>query len=391
MKIAAGCLIAGVFALLLCALGPKPQFTVDGYDYAIMMLMDRGIPYHRAQSQAARFFATKPIAKMPEYERWLHGKPEYWELFSVRRVDPWLAAVLYRWRGFQALTDVSQASYVAVAVLIVVLAARFAPIPYAVVMSFLVSLFPPWRDIARDSLTDALAVALVTATLLAGLRVLRRRSVLRLTVFTVLCGALAFTRPVAYIVAGGALVAVAVALLRKDRDAVASGAWIAGIASLWTLATVAAMHLARAPSFSWIVADTYEHLVARGYAAAGANLTRWYFAQELAILRDGVRDAVAGVVPLLALAGIALRRADPATPLLAGACAATWLGAIADPSTQDMIRCVVMPVAPVIGAFAAAAMWAAVTFVPVLIGPQAQSLRLNLPGRSSVRKDTVKE
>lgn len=391
MRVAVGCVVAGLLAILLSAFGPKAQFTVDGYDYAIMMLVDRGVPDAQAERHAAAFFATQPIAKNPLYAPWLHGKPEYWELFSVRRLDPWLASLLYPWRGFAALIDVSRASYVAVAVLAVLLAARFAGVTLAVGAGAAISLFPAWRDIARDSLTDPLAIALTAATLLAAVACMRRRSIWRLAVFAVLCGALVFTRPIGYIIAGAAAIAAIAAVRCNDRDTKITVGWIAAISALWTLASVVALERAHAPSFGWIVADTYDHMLARGYAPPGEPLARWYVAEELAILRHALRDATLAVLPLLAVVGVALRRADRATPLLAGACVATWLGAIVDPSTQDMLRCVVMPIAPVVAAFAAATIRDAVTLVPVLLGPQAQPLRLNLPGRSRLRKDTVKE
>ncbi len=391
MKVIAGALAAGIVAVLLSVFGPKAQFTVDGYDYAIMMLMDRGLPYAQAQSRAAAFLATQPIAQVPKYDRWLHGKPEYWELFSVRQVDPWVASLLYPWRGFSALVDVARASYVAVAILIVVLAARFVPIGYAVGASVLVSLFPPWRDLGRDALTDALAVALLAATLVAALALMRRRLLWRLVVFTALCGALTFTRPIAYVIAGGAGVALLIELRRRNRDAAIAAGWLCAIAVLWTVASVVALDVARAPSFGWIVADTYHHLVARGYAVPGENLVRWYVGEETTIALHAVRDGTLSVLPLLAIAGMVLHRKDRATPLLAGVCGATWLGAVVDPNSLDMIRCVVMPVAPAIGALAAAAVRDAVTFVPRWLGPRTQSLRLMLPGRSALRKDTVKE
>jgi 4-amino-4-deoxy-L-arabinose transferase-like glycosyltransferase len=391
VRVIAGASIAGIIAVLLSAFGPRPQFTLDGYDYAIVMLTDRGIPYAQAQRQAAKFYATRPIAKNPQYARWLRGKPEYWELFSVRRVDSWIASLLYPWRGFQALIDVSRAAYVLVAMLVVVLAARFASVQYGVLSSVLLSLFPPWRDIARDSLTDPLAAALVTATLLAALCYLGRRTPWRLLSFTVLCGALTFTRPIAYTIVGAAVVAAIVALRRKDRQTAIDACWLGAVAALWTAVSMEALALAHAPSFGWIVGDTYGHLVALGYTSPGQTLWRWYLDEEFVIAGHGIRDALLGVVPIIAAAGAFLRRRRRETPILAGACGATWLGAVVDPNSFDMMRCVVMPVAPVVVAFAAPAIGTAVTFVPRLLGPATQALRLNLPGRPSLRKDTVKE
>src|SRR5579872_753680 len=110
-RIMAGSLLAGAVAALLIALGPKAKYTIDGYDYAIAMLMDRGASYSQAVGGAEAFYAHEPVAKMPAYARWLHGKPEYWELFSVRRAYPAIASLFYPWRGFEALVDVSRLAY----------------------------------------------------------------------------------------------------------------------------------------------------------------------------------------------------------------------------------------------------------------------------------------
>jgi 4-amino-4-deoxy-L-arabinose transferase-like glycosyltransferase len=390
-RIAGAAALAGIIAALLCAFGPAAQYTPDGYDYAIVMLMDRGVPYAQAQQQAAAFYAHEPDAKNPLIAPWLRGKPEYWELFSVRRLDPWLASRLYPWRGFDALIAVSRISYVIVAMLIVLLAARFAPLRYGVLLAVAVSLFPPWRDLGRDALTDALAVALVTSTLLAAAAFITKRSSWKLLVFAGLCGALTLTRPITYIVLGAALIALIVALRRRDRDRTIAAAWLSGVALLGTAAIAFALERAQTPSFGWFVADQYRHLVAGGYSAPGQSLAHWYLLEEWTIAWHAILKGSVAVLPLLAILGIAWRRTDPATPLVAGACLATWSGALLDPNRFDMIRTVVMPIAPALAAFAAAAIADGVTLVPRLLGPAAQSVRHFIPGRYPPRKDTVKE
>ncbi|HEY9085489.1 MAG TPA: hypothetical protein VIN40_06090 [Candidatus Tyrphobacter sp.] len=389
-RIAGATALAGIIAALLCAFGPKAQYTPDGYDYAIVMLMDRGVPYAQAQRQAAAFYAHQPDAKNPLIAPWFRGKPEYWELFSVRRLDPWLASRLYPWRGFDALIAVSRLSYVAVAMLIVLLAARFAPLPYGVVLAVAVSLFPPWRDLGRDALTDALAVALVTGTLLAAAAFIAKRSWWTLLAFAVLCGALTFTRPIPYIVLGAALIACVIALRRGDHDRTIAAAWLSSIALFWTAVIAFAIQRAQPPSFAWFVADQYRHMLAGGYAAPGQSLVHWYLSEEWTIAWHALVKGIVSVLPLLAILGLARRRADPATPLLAGACVATWLGAFLNPNRFDIVRCVVMPVAPVLAAFAAAAV-ADGASLPRALGPVAQSVRHFFPRRFVPRKDTVKE
>lgn len=383
-------MLAGIVATLLCAFGSKPLYTPDGYDYAIVMLMDRGIPYERAQAQASRFFLQQPVAKDALMRRWLHGKPEYWELFSVRRVDSWLASLLYPYRGFAALIDVSRVSYVLTAMLLVLLAARFTPLPYGVAGAIALSLLPPWRALAGAALTDALAVALTAATLLAALSYLTRRSPWRLITFAAICGVLTFTRPITYVVLGAALIAAWVALRRGDRGQARAAAWLAGIAAFWSAVIAIVLARAHAPSFGWIVADAYGHLVANGYEAPGQNLVLWYAHEEWSIARHALFKGLEYVLPALAVVGIALRRKDPATPLLAGAGIATWLGALLDPNRFDMVRCVVLPVAPLMTAFACAAFSDGAAVVPRKLGRVAQRLRYFIPRRTGVRNNTVK-
>lgn len=391
MRVAIGSLVATVAAALIIGFGPKAKYTLDGYDYAIVMLMDRGASYAQAQSQAQAFYAHQPIAKMPEYARWLGGKPEYWELFSVRTVYPALASILYPWRGFEALVDVSRASYIAVAVLVVVLCSRFAPVPWSVALSVAFDLFPGWRDLSRVALTDALAVALCTATLIAAIAYLQRGYAWRMFSFTLLCGVLTFTRPVGYIVAGAAVIAAVIALRRKNNERAIRAGALAAVAAAWSIAAMLALQSAHAPGLGWIFADTYAHFVAAGYAAPGQNLVHWYGAEELLIARLALRDAVVFVLPLFAIVGIALERRRPDATLLAGACIATWFGAIVDPDRYDMIRCVVLPIAPAMLALASAGIWRTATLIPRALGPATHVVRHAVPMRSLLRKDTVKE
>lgn len=388
LRIAGAMLLAGIVAALLSAFGPRAQFVPDSYDYAIMMLQDRGVPYAAAQRDSEAFFARQPVARIPLQSRWVHGKPEYWELFSVRRLDSWLASLLYPFRGFMALVDVSRASYVITAMLVVLLAARFAPLWCGVLVSVALSLFPPWRDLGRDAFTDPLAVALATGTLATAAACVTRLSVARIALFAALCALLTLARPITYIVLGAGLVACVAAPRRTP--AMTAAVWIAAVGAICCVAIEYALAQAHAPSFAWIVADTYRHFVASGYAPANESLRAFFLHEEATIGIHALVKGALSVVPLLAIAGMIVRRTDPAMPLLAGACAATWFGALVDPDRFDMIRCVVMPVAPVMAAFAAAAI-ADLTQVPVRLGLGSLTLRYSLPGRPPVRKATVKE
>ncbi len=387
-----GVLIAGVAAALLVLTGPKPQYTADGYDYAIMMLMDRGMPYAKAEEDASSFYATQPLASMREMFRARIGhRPEYWSLFSVRRVYPWVASLLYPYRGFRALIDVSRLAYIATAMITVVLALRFAPLPYGVLLAIVVSLFPPWRHLASEALTDALAVSLTGATLLTASACMARRTLLPFALFAGLCGLLTFTRPITYIVLGAGMIAGIAAPRRGDRSRLTTAALLTGVAALWAVAIEVALARAQAPSFRWIVADTYAHFVQAGHAPAGESLRAFFLHEEFTIAGLALVRGALSVLPVLAIAGMVVRRNDPAMPLLAGACGASWLGAILDPSHLDVVRCVVMPVAPAMAAFAAAALHEIVTRVPVPLGPPSFALRYFLPRRVPVRNHTVKE
>lgn len=391
LRIAGAMALAGLAAALLSAFGPKPQFTLDGYDYATVMLMDRGIPYAQARQQAQDFYEHQSVATIPDEAPWLRGKPEYWNLFSVRRIDPWVASLLYPYRGFSALTDVSRVAYVVTAMLTVLLVAQFAPLWLGVLFSIGLSLFMPWRQIGCDALTDAPAVALMTATLLAGALAMVRPTLWRIVAFAALCGALTFTRPIPYVLLGAGIVAGIAAPRDGDRRRLSAAAWITGIAALWVVAIEAALVHAHAPSFRWIVADTYAHFVERGYAPPHEGLRLFFLHEEATIAWHAIVKGLLAVVPALALVGAVLRRRHPAAPLLAGAAAAAWLGALVDPDRFDVVRCIVLPVAPVLMAFAAAAVSEVLRYIPVRMGPAAPSLRYFLPRRALVRNTTVKE
>jgi hypothetical protein len=389
-RLVAAVVLAGIAAAMLAGF-TKPKFTLDGYDYAIVMLVDRGIPYAQAQRQVESFYQHQPPARIPDEAPYLRGKPEYWSLFSVRRVDPWLASLLYPYRGFYALTDVSRAGYVVTAMLTVLLAGLFAEPWLGLLFAIALSLFPPWRQLGSLALTDALAVAFMSATLLCGALVMMRATLWRVLPFAALCGLLAFTRPIPYVVLGAGMVAGIAAPRNGDRRRLSAAGWITGIAAVWVVAIETAFVHARAPGFHWIVADTYAHFVERGYAPAHESLAAFFAREEFVIFTHAVLKGLLTVVPALAVAGMFLRRKHPAMPLLAGACAATWLGAIVDPDRFDVVRCIVLPIAPVLAAFAAAAVSDALGRVPVQWGPAAHTLRYFLPRRALVRNTTVKE
>ncbi|MGH7736969.1 MAG: hypothetical protein ACREMP_03730 [Candidatus Tyrphobacter sp.] len=391
VRIAGAAALAVVAAALLSAFGPRAQFTADGYDYAIVMLMDRGLPYAQAQARAERFYAGQPVAKVPDVARWLHGKPEYWNLFSVRPLYPWIASRLYPLAGFNSLIVVSRASYAIVAALTFLLALRFAPLSLSFLLAIGISLFPPWRDIARDSLTDPLAIALMAGALYAGAWVMARRTIWNVGAFAILCGLLSMARPIPYILLGAGIVAGLAAPRTGDRSRLTSAVWITAIAAIWTTVLEVALSHAHAPSFRWIVQDTYAHFVARGYAPPGESLRAFFVHEELTIGLHMLVKGLITVVPVLAIVGMVIHRRDAAAPLLMGACAATWLGALVDPDRFDIVRCVIMPVAPAVAAFAAGTLATLWNRVPVLLGPQALLLRHYLPRRFALRNTTVKE
>jgi hypothetical protein len=346
-----------------------PRWSPDSYDYAIRMLMRRGVPKEEATRRAYAFFTAKPIAHDERFAHAFVGEPEWWVLFTPRAVYPAVAAVLFPRRGFAALTDVAAASHVAGAVLLYRLLRRFGSRTTAATLTLWYVTRFPVRDAAAHGLSDSPAMLLWIAVLDAMVEIARGRA--RGARFAALAVLLSFTRPLPYMpFAAGAALALD-GVVRNDRATVRAGATIAAVALGCAVCVAAVLARAGMPSTRAhfervregqkreIDGGRLDRLMARfGLADAPSHsMGRWYATTVALSVATTLKHALASGVPVLAVpALLRARRGDAA--LLLGALAGGVVGCVADPSPRATQRTVVLPMYPVFAAGGALALTA---------------------------------
>lgn len=344
---------------------PHAPWVPDSFDYAIRMLMRRGLTFADARAQAREFFATTAVGRDPQYAPlFALDEPEWWRLFAPRWVYPALAAALYPRRGFAALVLVPRAAYVLQAPLLYRYLRRFAG-PSAAALATLWYLGAPQvRHVAAFAMTDAPAMLFWTATLDAATGVARTGRG-----WAALAGAIAllsFTRPLPYLPLSAGAALLLAGALRRDRRALLRGGGITLLAGLATGAVIAVLVRAGMP-------DSAEHL-ARVRAAQAADDTEWACRLREAARPFGLADeprhslgrwyagavalttatsfyhAARALVPPFAL-GVLLRRSRrPEVVLALGAIAGSAGGILGDPLPLGSSRTVVLPLFPVFAA-----------------------------------------
>ena len=341
------------------------RWEPDSYDYAIRMLMRRGVAFPEARDRARAFFTemfAQHAGDAEEYAPMLAlDEPEWWALFAPRVVYPALAAALYPGRGFAALTDVAAISYVASALLLYRFLRRFGDPASAAALALWYARSTPVRDVAVHGLNDSTALLLWIGALDAMAELAEDGTGMRRFVaFTVV---LSFTRPLPYLpFASGVALALA-GMVARDSARVRAGATIAVTATACAIAIAIVLARSGVPS-------TREHLrrvreSQRREIGAGKlggmmtklhladapehSLGRWYVTAAAASVATALKHAVVAVVPVLAVASLA-RVHNRSVPVLAGALLGGLAGCVADPAPSATRRTVVLPLYPVFAA-----------------------------------------
>src|ERR1700736_2801501 len=121
MSVKALWLIAVVVVAIVLAVtvvSRNPRFTPDGFQYSRIAMQDAGLSPADALVKAEAFYIQTPIGKIARYREFLtvdvaHAPPAPGPIFRTRVFYPWVASLVYRFRGLAALTDVSPVAYVA--------------------------------------------------------------------------------------------------------------------------------------------------------------------------------------------------------------------------------------------------------------------------------------
>jgi hypothetical protein len=356
---------------------PHAPWVPDSFDYAIRMLMRRGLPFEAARAQARAFFATTAVGTDPRYAPlFARAEPEWWRLFAPRWIYPALAAALYPRHGFAALVVVPRLAYVLEAPLLYRYVRRFSSPPAAALATLWYLRAAQVRHVAGLALTDAPALLFWTAGLDAAAHVARAGRG-----WTALAGAiglLSFTRPLPYLPLGAGAALVLNGALRRDGTAALRGGGITLLAGLATAAVLAvlvragmpetAAHLASvraaqaADDTAW--ARRLREEVARPLGLADEphhSLGRWYASAAALTAATALYHAGRAVVPPLATLALARRWRRPEVALALGAIAGSAGGILGDPLPLGSARTVVLPLYPIFAAglgLALDALWA---------------------------------
>ncbi|MDE2483401.1 MAG: hypothetical protein KGN02_14585 [bacterium] len=322
MRVRIGAAVVALACALCIALQlhADERWTFDGFAYTLRAELDAGIPYARAHATARALYARRAAFATPAQRAWLDApEPQWWRLFAVRAIYPWLASRLWPWLGAQSLFAISGLAYVAAGLALYAMLLRFARPSIAAGCALLTMLLPESRLIGRSNLTDMLGDALWIATLLAMMRYADRPRSGALFVVALAATALAFTRPVPYMPLVSALALAAAGYPRRALPLIAL------LAALCAL-VVGVMWAAHAD-----VPTTPAYLAQ--LRAAGVVTLEWFV------------GSLAGPLGLYALVA-ARGRSDVALAL--GACASALPTLLLNPLPTDVLRVVALPLLPVV-------------------------------------------
>ena len=323
MRVRVYAAIVGIVCLVAIVVQVRadPQWMFDGFAYSIRAQLDAGIPYDAAHAAARAVYAERPAFAGPARHPWLDAPyPQWWSLFAVRAIYPWLASLLWPLLHFDSLFAVSGAAYVAAGLALYAILLRFARPEIAAGVAIVLMLYPESRLIGRSNLTDMLGEALWLATLFAMARFAARGRHTDLVFFGVAAVLLSFTRPVPYMPLTCAIVLAAAGHPRRALPLAAISAALCAIvfAIMWlTRADVPAM-------------PNYVALLARSSVVTLV----WFVA------------SIAGPVALYVLV-VARSRSDAA--LMSGVLLCTIPTLVLNPLPTDVMRVVALPMLPAIG------------------------------------------
>src|SRR5579872_5784488 len=143
----------------------NPRYTPDGFQYSRIAMQDAGLSPADALVKAEAFYIQKPIGRIPRYREFLtvdvaYAPPAPGPIFRTRVLYPFVASIVYRFRGLAALTDVSLVAFIAGVLLIYWLLLALARPWVATAGAVLFGISPLILVLAESDATDMLALTL---------------------------------------------------------------------------------------------------------------------------------------------------------------------------------------------------------------------------------------
>jgi hypothetical protein len=201
----------------------------DGYFYRVQVLRLRGATAEEAQRQVfagpltaaarAQEAGLLPYQRKLSNPEWVRESAQFYER---RKLVPLLAVPLDPWLGARGLQAVSLAGYVLLGVALYALLRVWFPTRLALPVAALALLLGPVREWSSSPLTDSWGLALATAALVAGCRVLSGHG-RWLVAWAALVLALGFTRDLTLMVVGAAALAAIALRTRTSLALVLTG------------------------------------------------------------------------------------------------------------------------------------------------------------------------
>jgi hypothetical protein len=327
--------------------GNRFDWTPDGFKYARMMLMDRGVSEEAADVATREFYRTKATT-VKDLSLFSANPPDFFRqsanLFRGRLVYPYIASLLYPRFGFQALHIVSALAYIFAVFIMYVMLLPFASPWIAAFGALTFAATGTVRLLSGSDSTDVLGLMFWMLILIIMIQFVSSGKLLWLALFALVCILLVFTRPIIFLPLGGSLAVVVLGALTRNRGFTRNGFLLTGIVVIVGITYLASHFPGAREQLRWYYQwqteahywpltsfpSFYIHYVTRAFGFE----TRHLFAD--------------GLVPIVAVATLAfyLHRREPVTAILVGGCVAALTVFFVNPHEPELRWGFEMPLMP---------------------------------------------
>jgi hypothetical protein len=331
----------------------NPRYTVDGFQYSRIAMQDAGLSRGDALVKAETFYLQTPVGQIARYREFFavdiaHAPPAPGPIFRTRVLFPWLASLLYRWRGTTSLVDVSHAAYIAAVLLMYWLLLTVARPWLAATGAALFAVSPLILGLGEADVTDMLALTLWIGALASVLHYMQAPRFAWLVSFGLATVLLTLTRQAVYLPIGAVAGALIGARLRRDAIDTTRSAILAAVVGIVVVVNGIWYALMHGAGLAKELEIAHGLAVRNGSARPDEPFDTWY---RHAVISDAVaagKRALLDVLPVLALFAAASEIRRPETAILIGAAVAGLAPLILDPTSSDLSRVLEAPLCPIV-------------------------------------------